>query len=479
MQLKPLKSIMIAAAIALSAGTSSMALSAPDSFAELVDDISPAVVNITTTSTVGGGGTAPELQIPEGMELPEMFRDFLENSPQFQQQRPREAHALGSGYIIDKDGYIVTNNHVVQNATDIMVETYDHQQLKAELIGVDPKTDVALLKVDAENPLPATSFGNSDDMRVGDWVVAIGNPLGQGFSVSAGVVSARNRELDSAYDDFIQTDAAINRGNSGGPLFNLDGEVIGMNTAILSPDGGSIGIGFAMSSRVVSKVVEQLKEFGETKRGWLGVQIQEISPDIADAIGLSDAKGAMVTDVPDGPAKTAGIQQGDVILNFDGKAIDTVNELVRTVGDSEVGKTVDVKIFRQGESKPLDLKVTLGRLEEDNKVLAKAEEPQEKPSSGDAVLGMTLLPLNEENAKLFEIETPGGLFIQAVEPDSLADSRALQAGDVIRSSNREEVNSIEDLNTTIDEAKKAGRDSVLLVVERGGVDNFIALPFES
>ncbi len=473
MQVFSFKSMVVAFAVSLSSAIAASALDAPDSFADLVEDISPSVVNITTTSSVPGG-SAQQLQIPD--ELPDIFRDLLENNPQFSQ--PREAHSLGSGFIIDETGYIVTNNHVVDDATNIMVETYDHQQLKAELVGKDPKTDVALLKVETEENLPATTFGNSDEMRVGDWVVAIGNPLGQGFSVSAGVVSARNRALDGAYDDFIQTDAAINRGNSGGPLFNLDGDVIGMNTAILSPDGGSIGIGFAMSSRVVSKVVEQLKEFGSTKRGWLGVQIQELSPDIAEAMGLDKTEGVIVADVPDGPAKEAGIQQGDVILSFDGKKIESVNELVRTVGDSEVGKTVDVEVYRQDEDKPLKLEVTLGQLEEDTAVASKGDKPKSDSSAGDKILGMTLIPLDEENAEMYEIEIPGGLFVQAVEPGSVADSRALQAGDVIRSVNRMEINSVDEFNAAIDDAKKAGRDSVLLVVDRGGVGNFIALPFE-
>ncbi len=480
MQLKHSKSFIVAAAIGVVSAAGLLwqpanALDAPDSFADLVDEISPSVVNITTSVSVAGGG-GQQFELPP--DIPDFFRDLLENNPNFQQQGPREGTALGSGYIIDEEGYVVTNNHVVENATNIMVETYDNKELKAEIVGTDPKTDVALLKVETDEKLQATTYGNSDDVRVGDWVVAVGNPLGQGFSVSAGIVSARTRSLGGTYDDYIQTDAAINRGNSGGPLFNLDGEVIGMNTAILSPDGGSIGIGFAMSSRVVSKVVDQLKEFGTTKRGWLGVSIQPVTEEIADAMDLKEARGALVREVPEGPARDAGIEAGDVILKFDGEDIEDVNELIRVVGDTEVGKVVDVEIYRQGEKSPITKKVTLGRLEEATALASNDGEEKSDPQSGESVLGMTLIPLDAETARLYDVETPGGLFVQAVEPDSPADSRAVQAGDIVRSANRAEVNSVGELEGIIKDAKRSGRDSVLLVIDRGGVSNFIALPLE-
>ena len=260
----------------------------------------------------------------------------------------RRSQALGSGFVISEDGFIVTNNHVIAHADEIRIEFFSGVELPAIIVGTDPNTDIAVLKVESDIPLPFVSFGDSDIMRVGDWVLAVGNPLGQGFSVSAGIVSARGRALSGSYDDFIQTDAAINRGNSGGPLFNMNGEVIGVNTAILSPTGGSIGIGFSMASNVVGRVVDQLQEFGETRRGWLGVRIQNVTDDVAEAIGLETVAGALVTDVPDGPGKEAGILAGDVIISFDGTDVEDTRELVRIVGYAPVGKAVRVVVFREG-----------------------------------------------------------------------------------------------------------------------------------
>jgi len=295
------------------------AFGAPESFAELADKISPAVVNITTSAMIAAPTDGMPM-VPDGSPFQDFFDDF--GGPG--QGGPQRSEALGSGYI-------VTNNHVIEGADQIEIEFFSGQRLKAKLVGTDPKTDIALLKVESDKPLPFVTFGNSDLMRVGDWVMAMGNPLGQGFSVSAGIVSARGRQLQGSYDDFIQTDAAINRGNSGGPLFNMDGQVIGVNTAILSPgpNGGSIGIGFSMSSNVVTKVVDQLKQFGETRRGWLGVRIQDVTPDIAESMGLADAKGALVTDVPDGPAKDAGITSGDVITRFGTNDVSSAGDLTR------------------------------------------------------------------------------------------------------------------------------------------------------
>ncbi len=478
MQITKLKTIAIAAGFAISMSLPAIALEdAPESFADLVDTISPSVVSISTEISVPGRGGA-QLDLPPNM--PDFFRDLLENNPNFQQQGPREGRSLGSGFIIDEEGYIVTNNHVIENATSIMVETIDHQSLKAEVVGKDPKTDVALLKVEPEQDLISTKFGDSDQTRVGDWVIAIGNPLGRAFSVSAGIVSARNRSLEGAYDDYIQTDAAINRGNSGGPLFNMDGEVIGMNTAILSPDGGSIGIGFAMSSRVVSQVVDQLKEFGTTRRGWLGVQIQPMTEEFANAMGMDKVQGVLVSGVPEGPAKDAGIEEGDVILKFDGQKIDDVSQLVRIVGQSEVGKTLDVEIYRFNDDETITKKVKLGRLEDEDQIAENTEEdaPSTPSDDGQSLLGMTLEPLTPEMAQQFGIEEPGGLLVTAIEPDGIADSRALQAGDVVRSANREDVNSVKELEDVIEAAKKDKRDSILLVVDRNGTGNFIALPLE-
>ncbi|MEX0371742.1 MAG: trypsin-like peptidase domain-containing protein, partial [Tateyamaria sp.] len=331
----------------------------PESLAPLAEQISPSVVNITT-STVIEGRTGPQGIVPEGSPFEDFFREFQDRNGQG--DRPRRSSALGSGFVISEDGFIVTNNHVIEGADEINIEFFNGDELQAELVGTDPNTDIALLKVEADGPLPHVPFGDSDTARVGDWVVAMGNPLGQGFSVSAGIVSARNRALSGTYDDYIQTDAAINRGNSGGPLFNMDGEVIGVNTAILSPNGGSIGIGFSMASNVVTRVVDQLQEFGETRRGWLGVRIQDVTDDIAEAIGLEDTAGALVTSVPDGPAKDGGMQDGDVILSFAGVDVEDTRGLVRQVGNSPVGETVRVVVFRDGST--VTLRVTLGRREE-------------------------------------------------------------------------------------------------------------------
>ncbi|MGR3837280.1 MAG: trypsin-like peptidase domain-containing protein, partial [Cognatishimia sp.] len=304
----------------------------PDSFADLAEDVSPAVVNIST-STVVASRSGPQGVVPEGSPFEDFFREFQDRQNPGDQNRPRRSAALGAGFVISEDGFVVTNNHVIEGADEIMVEFFSGEELPATVIGTDPNTDIALLKVESDGPLSFVSFGDSDVARVGDWVMAVGNPLGQGFSVSAGIISARNRALSGSYDDFIQTDAAINRGNSGGPLFNMDGDVIGVNTAILSPNGGSIGIGFSMASNVVTRVVDQLQEFGETRRGWLGVRIQDVTEDMVGAVeGLQAAAGAMVTSVPDGPAKDAGIETGDVILTFDGTDVEDVRGLVRTVG---------------------------------------------------------------------------------------------------------------------------------------------------
>src|SRR6056300_1474390 len=288
---------------------------APATFADLVEQVGGAVVNITTTTKMATP-IGPQGIVPEGSPFEDLFR-----GPNNRQRGPRSASALGAGFVISEDGYVVTNNHVIAGADEIEVEFINGDIFPAKIVGSDANIDIAVLKIDADNPFDYVAFGNSDVARVGDWVMAMGNPLGQGFSVSAGIISARNRELSGPYDDYIQTDAAINRGNSGGPLFNMDGEVIGVNTAIISPSGGSIGLGFSMASNVVSRVVDQLQEFGETRRGWLGVRIQDVTSDMAEALGLESTVGAMVTDVPDGPALDAGMEAGDIILTFDGRDV--------------------------------------------------------------------------------------------------------------------------------------------------------------
>ncbi|QBY02790.1 Do family serine endopeptidase [Rhodophyticola sp. CCM32] len=444
----------------------------PATFADLVDQVGDSVVNITTSSVVPGR-TGPQPMVPEGSPLEDFFNDFMDRDNQGE-RAPRRSQALGSGFVISEDGYIVTNNHVIEGADEIQIEFRTGLELPAEVIGTDPNTDIAVLKVGPEEPLQFVPFGDSDVMRVGDWVMAMGNPLGQGFSVSVGIVSARERALSGSYDDFIQTDAAINRGNSGGPLFNLDGEVIGVNTAILSPNGGSIGIGFAMSSTVVTRVVNQLQEFGETRRGWLGVRIQDVTDDIAEGLGLEDPHGALVTDVPEGPAMDAGVEVGDVILSFDGIEVEDTRELVRNVGNAPVGETVRMLVFRDGATQTL--RVTLGRREtaEGTETLTPGQTP-ELPSSGE-VMGMTLVPLTDELREELNAENvQGGLVIEAVDPASDAAIKGLIPGDVITEVGQQPVSAVDDFETRVSEAEDAGQKSILLLIRRDGNPRFVAL----
>ncbi|WP_239025456.1 Do family serine endopeptidase [Roseicyclus persicicus] len=446
----------------------------PATFADLVDQVGDAVVNITTSAIVAGR-QGPGPMVPEGSPLEDFFNDFLDR--QNPERGPRRSQALGSGFVISEDGYIVTNNHVIEGADEILIEFREGFTLQAELVGTDPNTDIALLKVEADGPLPFVSFGDSEAMRVGDWVMAMGNPLGQGFSVSVGIVSAAGRALSGTYDDYIQTDAAINRGNSGGPLFNMAGEVIGVNTAILSPTGGSIGIGFAMSSDVVTNVVAQLREFGETRRGWLGVRIQDVTPDIAEGLGLDAARGALVTDVPEGPARDGGIEVGDVILSFDGDDIADTRELVRIVGESAEGQTIRVLVFRDGETQTL--RVTLGRRETAEGLAATTPDGRVVPPQPAEVLGLTLTPLTDETRQ--QLGVPGtttGLVIEAVDPASDAASKGLVAGDVITEVAQQPVADVAAFQERVQTAIDNGQKSILLLIRRGGNPRFVALSLE-
>jgi serine protease Do len=465
--------LAIGLAVALPAGAQLAPEGAPESFADLVASISPAVVNISTT-TILAQENGEQPIIPEGSPLEDFFRDFMDRQGRGPAE-PRRGSALGSGFIISDDGFIVTNNHVIEGADEILIEFFDgRSQLPAKVIGTDPRTDIALLKVESPEALPFVPFGDSDVARVGDWVIAIGNPLGQGFSVSAGIISARNRALQGAYDDFIQTDAAINRGNSGGPLFNTAGEVIGVNTAILSPNGGSIGIGFAMSSAVVTNVVAQLREFGETRRGWLGVSIQNVTPDVAEALGLDTVAGALVTDVPDGPAKDGGILSGDVIVEFDGKAVADTRELVRMVGETDVGATVPVKIIREGAAETLQ--IALGRREQAEAALEGSALPGGQAPAEIEVLGMVLAPLSQERRDQFGIdEGTAGVVILTVDEASEAFGKGLREGDVITEMGQQQVARPQDVADKFADAVEAGRKSVLLLVRRGGQPRFVAL----
>ncbi|MBD3662480.1 DegQ family serine endoprotease [Sulfitobacter aestuariivivens] len=464
-------------AMALVVAMALQAFAKPESLAPLAEQISPSVVNITT-STVVEGRTGPRGIVPEGSPFEDFFREFQDRNNDGEGPRPRRSSALGSGFVISEDGFVVTNNHVIDGADEITIEFFSGQELKAKVIGTDPNTDIALLKVEAEEPLSFVNFGDSNEARVGDWVIAMGNPLGQGFSVSAGIVSARNRALSGTYDDYIQTDAAINRGNSGGPLFNMDGDVIGVNTAILSPNGGSIGIGFSMASNVVTRVVDQLKEFGETRRGWLGVRIQDLNEDLAESIeGLTTAKGALITDVPEGPAKEAGLETGDVILQFDGVDVEDTRGLVRQVGNSPVGAVIRVTVLRDGKSQTF--KVTLGRREDadsDATPEATDEDEADEGAQTSEMLGLTLTPLTDAlREELGADSKMVGLAVTAVDESSEAYEKGLRTGDIITEAGQQKITSFDDLQKRLAAAKDAGRKSLLLLVRRAGDPRFVAL----
>ena len=471
-----LKVVAVLVLLALQAVAAS-AQDRPASFADLAEEVSPAVVNITTSTTIASSTDRGFPQLPEGAPFQDFFDEFFNRDGE-RPRRPRQSQSLGSGFVISDDGFIVTNNHVIENADEIMIEFFFGLTLEARIVGTDPATDIALLKVDHDEPLPHVPWGDSEATRVGDWVIAVGNPLGQGFSVSSGIISARGRALQGNFDDYLQTDAAINRGNSGGPLFNMDGEVVGVNTAILSPTGGSIGIGFAMSSNVAERVVEQLREHGATRRGWLGVRIQDVDADMADALGLDKAAGAMVTEVMEGPAGEAGIRSGDVITRFDGGDVTDTRELVRRVADAGVGNAVEVVVMRDGSEETLS--VTLGLRDEDR--LAGRSAPRQAPGAPPApvqMLGMELAELTAEMRDDMEL-SPGvsGLVVREVAPGSDADSKGVRPGDVITEAGQEPVATIAEFEAQVDAAREAGRRNLLLMVRRGDDPRFVALSLE-
>jgi serine protease Do len=456
------------------------AQSRPTNLADLVDSVAEAVVNISATQTVEDKGAEAIPDLPKGTPFDDMFEQFFKNhglnngAP-----HPHKMSSLGSGFVIDPSGIVITNNHVIGDANDVVVIFTDGRKLKATIIGKDPKVDVAVLKVESDKPLKTVKFGDSDKMRVGDGVMAVGNPFGLGETVTAGIISARNRNIDSGpYDDFLQTDASINKGNSGGPLFNLAGEVIGINTAILSPSGGSIGIGFATPSASVEPVIDQLEKFHETRRGWLGVRIQPVDDAIAESLGLGTAHGALVAGVEDhGPAKPAGLLPGDVIVKFDGKDVKESRDLPRMVAGLAVGKEVQVVVMRKGQE--ITKTVTLGRLEDGEKAMASAEEgatDANKPTITTA-LGMQLQAINDEARKAFKIkDSVKGVVIATVEPNSPAADKGLRPGDVIEEVNQQAVDSPADVGKTIEALKTAGKKSALLLVSNGVGDvRFVAL----
>src|SRR5271156_2921789 len=462
----------------------------PDGIADVAEKVIDAVVNISTSQTVeakGGPsgdsrGAMPKL--PPGSPFEEFFDDFFKNHRGGPgggggDLQPHKTNSLGSGFIVDTAGIVVTNNHVIADADEINVIMNDGSKFKAELVGVDKKTDLAVLKFKPTKPLVAVKFGDSDKLRLGEWVIAIGNPFSLGGTVTAGIVSARNRDINSGpYDSYIQTDAAINRGNSGGPLFNLDGEVIGVNTLIISPSGGSIGIGFAVPSKTVAGVVDQLRQFGELRRGWLGVRIQQVTDEIAESLNIKPARGALIAGVDDnGPAKPAGIEPGDVVVTFDGKEIKEPKDLSRVVADTAVGKEVDVVIIRKGQEETR--KVTLGRLEDTDKAQQASAKAQPEPEKlvTQKALGLDLATLSKDLRSRYKIkDNVKGVLITSVDGASDAADKRLGPGDVIVEVAQEAVSSAADLKKRVDQLKKDGKKSVLLLVSNAdGELRFVAL----
>jgi len=456
------------------------ARTAPESFADLAAKLQPAVVNVSSTqlaqSRQGGPGAGPEMpQFPPGSPFEQFFRDFFNrNRPggrgDAQPRAPeRRAQSLGSGFIIDAAGLVMTNNHVIEGADEINITLQDNTTLKAEIVGRDESTDLALLRVKPEKPLPFVEWGESDTMRVGDWVLAIGNPFGLGGSVTAGIISARGRNIHQGpYDDFIQTDAAINRGNSGGPLFNLDGKVVGINTAIYSPSGGSIGIGFAIPAKLASNVISQLRDFGQARRGWLGVRIQQVTPEIAESLGLKEPTGAMVAGVNDGgPADKAKIRSGDIILKFNGQDVKSMSALPRVVADSEVGKQVPVTIWRDG--KELVVTATLAEKPSDAQLAAadQGSRAESTRATDLAGLGMKVAPIGPDLKEKYQLNSDQkGVVITDVSAGGAAAEKGLKPGDVIMEVQQAEVTSPQDVQRRVDAARKQDRKFVLMLIQR-------------
>ena len=460
------------AAILVMVMATSQAFARPVSFADLAERLSPAVVNISTTTVVSRGGGAELPQFPPGSPFEEFFKDFNERG------QTRRAQSLGSGFIIDEAGIVVTNNHVIENAEQITIYLANDDSYEAEVIGRDAKTDIAVLKFDPKGAeITAVTMGNSDELRVGDWVMAIGNHFGLGGTVTAGIVSARGRDIGAGpYDDYIQTDASINRGNSGGPLFDMDGEVIGINTAIFSQTGGSVGIGFAISSNLANKVVNQLIEYGRTRRGWLGVYIQEVTDEIAESLGLDEAVGALVSNITaGGPADEAKLEAGDVILSFNGQKIERMRDLPRIVAETDVDTTVDVEIVRN--NKRMTLQVKLGELEQaENGGLLSNNQQSTTKSFGD--LGFSAEQLDADLASEYGLEEDQqAVIITEVVQGSPAAEKGLAAGDVVVRFGQSRITTLEQLVKGIDDARDAGRSGVLMLIKRDGQNRFIQISF--
>ena len=492
--IRTVRTLAAAMAIGLAASLSApsaLARAVPESFADLAERLLPSVVNISTTQTVVAGRErqGPETpQFPPGSPFEEFFREFFDRQQrqgQGPQHRPRRAQSLGSGFIIayeGGEGFIVTNNHVIDGADEVNVILHDNTSLRAEVVGRDPRTDLALLKVRTEKPLIPVRFGNSDALRIGDWVLAIGNPFGLGGTVTAGIVSARGRDIRiGPYDDFIQTDAAINRGNSGGPLFNMAGEVVGVNTAIFSPTGGSIGIGFAIPSAIAQSVVSQLREHGRIRRGWLGVRIQQVTDEIAESVGLpGGARGALVAGVNEGgPADKARLQNGDIILEFNHQEIREMRILPRVVADTPIGLEVPVVIWRNGKRETV--RVTVGEMPDDAQLAAATPGPQDRTGRPVEVpgTGLRLSAITPELRERFGLpQDARGVLVLEVDPNSPAAERGVRPGDLILEVQQQTVSNPAEVRERFDRARQTGRRNVLVLLESQGGQGprWVAIP---
>ena len=483
------RTALVAAVLATSIPLSFPALAkGPESVASLAAELSPAVVNISTSRRLRGGGGVPFPEFPEGSPLREPFDELNPNNGQGDGPM-QEARSLGSGFVISADGFIVTNNHVIDGADEVEVFFTDGVRLPATVVGRDDKTDLAVLKVEAGHELSFVEFGDSDLPVVGDWVMAIGNPFGLGGSVTLGIVSARNRDIQSGpYDQYIQTDASINQGNSGGPLFDMNGKVVGINTAIIARGGSSLGIGFAVPGNLAKPVIDQLTEFGETRRGWLGVGIQEVTDDIASSLGRPNTDGALVIDITPGGPSDGRIAEGDIILKFGSSPIVRMRDLPRVVALTAVGKAVPVTVLRQGEEVVLD--ITLGRLESSEQKQADASTPpggQAAPDSAappvaatpdfDALVGFEIAPLDDTNRGEFAIsEDVKGVVVTTVTDGSDAYVKGFLPGLVIVEVNQKKVVTVDEVSQIVSEAKEAGRPAVLFkVTDPTGASRFIAV----
>jgi serine protease Do len=459
----------------------------PGSVADLSEKLIGAVVNISTSQKVAQN--RPKLPVPkapEGSPFQEFFDELFPEGggPGGEGDSQSTRQSLGSGFVVDAAGIIVTNNHVIADADEVIANFSDGTQLTAEVVGKDTKTDIAVLRVKPEKPLTFVQLGDSDKARVGDWVLAIGNPFGFGRTVTLGIVSAIGRDINSGpYDNYIQTDASINKGNSGGPLFNMDGQVVGINTAIISPSGGSIGLGFAIPSNMARNVIDQLLQFGETRRGWLGVQIQTVTDEIAETLGLDKARGALIGDVvSSGPAANAGIKSGDVVLSFDGKPVVEMRDLPKIVADTPVEKQVPVVVFRKGSE--VTLTATVGRLEDGEKQMASAEvtEPNvaDEPPVTGKVFGLTLKEITEQERETGDIKGDvNGVLVAEVDDGSVAADKGIEAGEVIVEVGQETVATPKDVADRVSALKKEGRKNALLMVStKTGDIRFVVVGIE-